>query len=116
MAWSVYEVPPVDANWRFLKTVAATAREIGGDSAHARAMGAPSSLEGPDIEEFLSTWQAAREAARQAGWDGDFRHEPVVFWVPGDTEFRWGFVIKQDNNGTTYVVSPVPMPHLDELA
>jgi hypothetical protein len=33
-------------------------------------------------------------------------------WLPYDTEFAYGFVWKQDNNGTTFVASPVPMPWL----
>ena len=39
-------------------------------------------------------------------------------WLPvWDTyEFSFGFVLKQDNNGTTFVVSPVPLPHLAEQA
>jgi hypothetical protein len=113
MAWHVYEIPPVDFGWRFLKTVAETAADLGASDGGQAVSGA--SHEGPSVGEFASNWKAAQEAARDKGWDGDFRQPAVVFWIPGDTEFTYGFVFKQDNNGTTYVVSPVALPSVAQL-
>jgi hypothetical protein len=114
MAWHAYEIPPIDINWRFLRTVDETARTVGAEDAAAEAGGATS--EGPDIREFLASWESAKQAARDRGWDGDFRNEPVVFWLPDDTDFVWGFVVKQDNNGTTFVLSPRELPNVAALS
>ena len=66
------------------------------------------------LDEFSKRWETAKDAAFAAGWEGGFREEPRVFLVPDECDFLIGFVIKQDNNGTTYVMSPVEMPHLKE--
>lgn len=70
-------------------------------------------MEGPSIDDFLRAWESAKEAASAEGWEGDFRHQPVVFWVPMSTTFEYGFAFKQDNNGDTFVLSPVAMPWLE---
>lgn len=108
MNWHVYEIAPIDLRWEFLATVDATAAEIKAQEKEIGQEGDPST------EQFSAAWESAQEAAGDKGWAGDFRSAPRVFWVPGDTEFDFGFVFKQDNNGTTYVVSPVELPHLDE--
>lgn len=113
MNWHTYAINPIDFCWSRLKTVEETAAEMGEQSARARAAlmdGNP--YDGPDLERFLSLWDTAQTAAAVKGWEGDFRNPPVVFWLPGDSDFDFGFVIKQDNNGTTFVMSPVPLPHL----
>lgn len=116
MNWHAYEVAPIDIGWTRLKTVRATAQELGCENVDAILNGDAFGYETPDLATFAAAWRSAQEAARQVGWQGDFRHDPVVFWVPGDTDFDFGFVLKQDNNGTTYVISPVEMPHLQDLA
>jgi hypothetical protein len=109
MRWNTYEIGPIDMRWDHLGTVADKLAEL----RNAEREGGAEALHiGPD--EFASAWESAQEAASAAGWEGDFRQDPVVFWVPDDTEFSFGFVIKQDNNGTTYVVSPVELPHLED--
>ena len=56
----------------------------------------------------------------RSGWEGDVRDGTgiYVFAVPGEeSDTEVGFVFKQDNNGTTFVISPVELPHLrDHLA
>lgn len=55
----------------------------------------------------------AGAVARQAGWEGDLRGELRFFAVPdGNSSLAIGVLIKQDNGGTTFVVSPVELPHL----
>jgi len=59
----------------------------------------------------------AKKLARQAGWEGDMSEGPNVFGIPpGDTmpNFVMGLAWKQDNNGTTFICSPVPLPWLGE--
>jgi len=111
MKWFAYEVSPIDWGWNRLKTVEETAREIGADEALVRAGGGdPMMEEEPTIEQFLADWESAKQAAEEKGWEGDFRHKPVVFWVPTSTSFEYGFAFKQVNNGTTFVISPVRLP------
>ena len=113
MAWHTYEIGPVDFGWEGLPTVKEAGGRIGkweGESLAADGDGLA-----PGLDEFRSTWRSALDAAREAGCStdsNDWRQDPVVFWVPADDRFELGFVIKLDNNGTTYVISPVPLPHL----
>lgn len=102
-----YAIGPIDFQWQHLKTVEKT------------AAGLPVSVDkwgdgGPSRSEFLAAWEQAQQEAKLAHWEGDFRHQPVVFWIPNanDATFDFGFVIKQDNNGSTFVISPVELPHL----
>jgi len=68
----------------------------------------------PFFDGFASEWSQAKELAEKKGWEGDFSHEPAVFWIPlQDTDFAYGFVFKQANSGTTFVVSPKPLPWLE---
>ena len=112
--WHTYGIPPIDTFWNQLKTVEDTAADLA--AANARETLALSSGTTPSAEQFLEDWRAAQAEAKAAGWDGDFRRPPVVFWVPFDTDFQYGFVIKHDNNGDTFVISPVELPHLTENA
>lgn len=68
-----------------------------------------------DIQEFIRVWESAKDAARENGWDGDYRNPPAVFWLPDDSEFSYGFVIKHDNNGETFIVSPRELPWAQNL-
>ena len=56
----------------------------------------------------------AQENFKKIGWEGDLRDGPYYFSVPGDSQMAIGYVIKQDNNGSTFVASPVPLPSLDD--
>jgi hypothetical protein len=70
------------------------------------------------ISAFAAEWRAALASAAAEGCStnsDDWRQEPSVFWIPMEDGFAPGFVIKEDNNGTTYVISPVSLPHLDRL-
>lgn len=109
MKWTVYEILPIDFGWENLKSVKATF--------HALAEGHdefehPDGINTDEVRGFLTAWESAKQAAKQHGWEGDFRNDPSVFWLPAEHSFEFGFVIKQDNNGTTFVVSPRPLPWL----
>lgn len=53
-----------------------------------------------------------------AGWEGDVRGDDLyVFALPGHSGSTLiGYVWKQDNNGSTFVASPVRLQWLDEFA
>ncbi len=61
---------------------------------------------------FIGTFYGAQIIAGEEGWEGDFRGEPRVLWLPDENCFRHAFVWKQDNNGMTFVVSPHRLPWL----
>lgn len=109
----IYVVPPIDTRWEHLKTVGTTAADMAYAEAQARAVGERVEQD-PSYDDFMSAWEQAQGSARDKGWEGDFRNPPVVFWLPVGDSFQPGFVLKQDNNGTTFVASPVPLPHLKD--
>ena len=49
-------------------------------------------------------------------WEGDVRGEVYVFTIPDENEMSLGIVWKQDNNGDTFVISDVILPHLDRMS
>lgn len=116
MTWFTYEIPPIDNHWELLRTVAEVAQQLAVREAEFIVKeGRDSAVALPiTLEEFSKRWETAKDAAFAAGWEGGFREEPRVVLVPDECDFLIGFVIKQDNNGTTYVMSPVEMPHLKE--
>ena len=105
-----YHIAPIDFGWENLKTVAETASRLGALKAEGRAVAGEHGYAELDVDDFLSDWEAAKNLADGEGWEGDFRQGPVVFWVPHEDGFKYGFAFKQDNNGSTFVVSPVRMP------
>ena len=110
--WIVYSVGPIDHGWENLKTVRQTLSEImNSEDDFLEKYDIPTE----SIDSFLKRWESAKEAARRHGWEGDFRHEPYVFWLPSEVDFVYGFVFKQDNNGTTFVVSPQQLPSVANI-
>ena len=112
MTWHTYALPPIDFGWENLKSVRETAAAI---LASSTSGARPNDVDAADLNHFLTSWQSAKAAASAAGWEGDFREEPVVMWLPNESEFKHGFVLKQDNNGETFVVSPVELPWLEDV-
>ncbi|KVK90320.1 MULTISPECIES: hypothetical protein [Burkholderia] len=113
MRWFTYELPPVDFGWQHVQTVEETIVKIAADDAKVRLAGADQEEDHITVDDFLLAWERAKDAAADHGWEGDFRHDPVVFWVPTEDDFCFGFAFKQDNNGTTFVLSPCELPHLN---
>ena len=109
MTWHTYQLAPIDIGWENLRTVRETAAALLERSA---AVAKRNDVDDSDLRAFLRSWESAKDEATARGWEGDLRIEPAVMWIPDDTEFNYGFVFKQDNNGTTFVVSPVEMPWL----
>ncbi|WP_143219499.1 hypothetical protein [Achromobacter xylosoxidans] len=113
MRWHVYDIIPIDFGWEFLKSVRDTAADLGAREAAFQVERHFDPGLTPSLASFIQRWDSAREAATKQGWEGDFRGEPVVFWVPTEDGFDFGFAFKQDNNGTTFIVSPKRMLHLE---
>jgi hypothetical protein len=72
-------------------------------------------------QELLDFWNTAQKLARAHGWEGDIRggfgDEDGGPWfapLPIDNSGETVFIIawKQDNNGTTFVASSIPLPWL----
>lgn len=112
MVWTAYAMPPIDLGWEFLPTV----EELASRVAREEAAAAVKDYAGPPFEfaTLMRHFEAAKEAASGAGWEGDFKgySMPRVFFIPDETTFAYGFVWKQPNNGTTYVVSQYKFPWL----
>ncbi|HCT4984470.1 TPA: hypothetical protein OTZ20_002895 [Pseudomonas aeruginosa] len=110
MRWYVYEVSPIDYGWNFPQSLSDVIARFNADCSDdvPKEQGYDLSM----LKSFVDDWDSAKMAAASKGWEGDFRHKPVVFWIPIEDRFEYGFVFKQDNNGTTFVVSPVVLPWL----
>ncbi len=113
MTWIVYSVGPIDHGWENLKTVKETLAVIASGEVEIEET---KDVNAEAVQQFLADWSSAKEAAEKEGWEGDFRHEPRVFWLPSYENFAYGFVFKQDNNGETFVVSPQVLPAMEEIA
>lgn len=59
---------------------------------------------------------ALADAAEQVGWRGDMRHLPMVGGLPTPGRAMPYLAVKQHNNGDTFLISPVPIPGIDEDA
>ncbi len=49
-------------------------------------------------------------------WEGDIVAGPFIFAIPDpdNVEMRYGFVWKQENNGATYITSPLELVWIEE--
>jgi len=76
-----------------------------------------SSNEDVGQEILRSFLQAARAVIDESSWEGTITDGPYVIALPpvdGDFSLLWGFIWKQNNNGTTFIASPLPLWWLDE--
>lgn len=96
-----YLLPPLDNAWGLLPTVADTYAQL----TRANPWDA-------DPNAFLRRFREAQQLAP----DEPYRtgEGPRVIWLPGPDEWELGFAWKLDNNGTTVIVSPRPLPWLAE--
>lgn len=107
--WYIYHLSPIDFGWENLPefedvlcNVSKLQQQGSGNGTYI------------DTAQFVVDYNRAKELAARNGWEGDYRETPRVFFLPADNEFTYGFVWKHDNNGDTFVVSPVGMPWLDD--
>jgi hypothetical protein len=59
---------------------------------------------------------ALQDSAEQIGWRGDMRHLPSVSIPSVGTNDTTHLVVKQDDNGTTFLISSTPLPWADTLS
>jgi hypothetical protein len=108
-----YHITPMDIGWEMMPTLDQVIREASKYKIPHQPLAFIESTQ------YLLNFAAlAFKEAEKVGWEGDFRpgHEPRVFFIPNEVDVSYGLVWKQDNNGATFVISPVPMPHLQELS
>ncbi len=82
------------------------------------------------IEEFLNSEEEQginctgiitrlmRECRKFGAWEGDMNRGVLVFALPCDSgrlEMEIGFIWKQSNNGTTFIISPRELPWIEEF-
>lgn len=108
--WHMYEFSPIDHGWETMKTVqemiATFADNPTGNPAWGHAVG-----KSGEIATFLAYLESAKTFARRHGWEGDFAVKPRIFSIP-DVDglvFRIGFAFKQHNDGSSFLISPVPL-------
>lgn len=109
----VYALPPLDFGWedlipidRYLERLQAEEEAVSNQGWQRK---------GPtQVEQFNQFLENGKAAARRVGWEGDFRDDPHVGFLPRYDSLLPYVVWKQDNNGTTFVVSPVPLPYLED--
>jgi hypothetical protein len=59
---------------------------------------------------------ALADAGPAVGWQGDMRHLPSVGVMPTPPAVTPYLVVKQDNNGDTFIVTAADAPWLDDTA
>lgn len=106
MAMYVYHLSPIDF-WHPWKTESAYLEDIKQDGYNASHW-----------EKAYTAFKAkAMELGKAAGWEGDIRQGPFIGGLPMDVDdSRYCLAWKQDNNGTTFIASPVKLPWLGEPA
>lgn len=65
------------------------------------------------LENFDRDFSIAKSMAHSLGWDTT-ASSMVCYLVPAVREFAYGFVITQATSAQRFVVSPVPLPYLEE--
>lgn len=111
----IYVIPPIDFGWEHLPTVEDTLKAIKRDE-EIRSDGGELYDLAYRSEKFSKDWEQAVTIANSMGMSSDFRQEPSVLWMPSNLQMEYGFVFKEDNNGTTYVVSHIEMPWLESIS
>ncbi|EDQ9666766.1 hypothetical protein KO48_003418 [Salmonella enterica subsp. enterica serovar Bredeney] len=119
-----YAIPPIDFDWAIMPTVESLAGTI---KAAIDKLGVNAEYVSEqyytDQDAASTIWSVAKlymcfldakERARKAGWDGTNSELPRYFTIPDELDVYVGFIFKQYNNGDTFVVSPIPLAHLEQ--
>lgn len=101
---------PIDFGWENLKTLSETIYDISKQGSFLS-----NDVDTDGVNSFLNNWNFAKAEAKKCGWEGDFRNTPNVFWLPSEESFSYGFVFKHENNGTTFIISPFPLPWIESI-
>ena len=106
-----YCTTSIDHGWQHMPTVigliASNARKVADDDATIDAKAEAASL----LNDFADLMTAAVRLGFYLGWDGDTQSGMRNFMVasPNDCAFLLAVAWKQSNNGTCFIVSPVPL-------
>lgn len=106
----VYAITPIDFGWEYCPTVSEFAGQIARLEFGKSGFG-----EKGNFNRFVKDFEEAKELAKKRGWEGHFRAEARVFQIPVEGSFEYGFAWKQDNNGDTFIISPIELSHLRDL-
>ena len=104
MTVKCYKISAIDYNWERLETVGETAKKM---LKNIEFPDGASISELSKLVSFLQDQEKAKLTAKAVGRDGDYREEPRVCWFPVEMKFTYGFAIKHDNNGDTFIVVSV---------
>lgn len=107
-----YRIAPMDFGWERLVPVDEYVASLVKEDKEVR-IETPTEF-GMNVLIFYGFLHRALDAGRKVGWEGDFRGEPYVGFLPDPHEPRTYLVWKQENNGDTFVVSPVELPYLEK--
>lgn len=115
MTWKAYSIIPIDWSWEYLPTVEDVAQMFAKNDATLALNDV--NYDPIMLPDFFQRFETAKQLASGQGWEGDYQGgaKPRVFFLPSENDFEYGFAWKQSNNGTTFVVSPYPLPWLDRL-
>lgn len=110
-----YHLGPIDFGWEFMPTMADTIAILVSPRLQDYE---DTIIHMARLKDFIGFLEEAFQIARSIGWEGDFRpgYEPRAFSVPVEDNIAFGLMWKQENNGSTFVVSPVELPHLAKMA
>lgn len=110
-----YRINPIDFGWEYLTEVSVHRERLAKEFAHGQTPNDRQYLlkKLRDFEAFIDTAMNSGEAV---GWEGDFRVEPHLGFLPVEGSVTAYCVWKQDNNGDSFVVSPFEMPWLDGIS
>ena len=102
-----YHLPPIDF-WAGALTAQAMLASVQDWEAHAEPLAGFAAR-------LAALEKDARDGFKQVGWEGDTSAGPYFFCLP-DENLEFGCMLKQSNNGSTFVASPRPLPWLESLA
>jgi transcriptional regulator with XRE-family HTH domain len=115
-----YRISPIDFGFRYLRRLEefrdlARLEDLAQYEGLGQYQGFTSTFSRATLERFDLNFEAAKRMAADLLWEGDFREGPFVMPVLVELEVGYAFVWKQENNGSTFVISPVPLPYVEHL-
>lgn len=102
----IYQMPPIDSFFGCM-TMDEAAKSV-------KRMGVRKPVE--YIHNFILSncrLLGNEEKVKDSRWEGDIS-ELWFFAIPTEHETKLGMIIKQSNNGTTFVISPTPLDWLQD--
>lgn len=115
-----YMISPIDYGFRYLRSIEefrdlARLEDLAQYEGLGQYQGFPNTFTRATLDRFDLNFEAAKRMAADLLWEGDFREGPFVMPVLVELEVGYAFVWKQNNNGSTFVISPVPLPYVEYL-